>query len=67
MGSGQRLYYIAAQKREGQRDCAGFQMATVRPRVLAMPDRQEGRTGKIIEFDPKLVEEDVITKVLDFY
>ena len=33
MGSGQRLYYIAAQKREGQRDCAGFQMVTVRPRI----------------------------------
>ncbi|MCT2400298.1 electron transfer flavoprotein subunit alpha/FixB family protein [Novosphingobium mangrovi (ex Huang et al. 2023)] len=42
------------------------QMATVRPRVLAMPEREEGRTGKIVEFDPKLVEDDVITKVLDF-
>ncbi|MEJ2458777.1 MAG: electron transfer flavoprotein subunit alpha/FixB family protein [Novosphingobium sp.] len=42
------------------------QMATVRPRVLAMPEREEGRTGKIIEFDPKLVEQDIITKVLDF-
>ncbi|SFG43335.1 electron transfer flavoprotein alpha subunit apoprotein [Novosphingobium sp. CF614] len=42
------------------------QMATVRPRVLAMPDRDEGRTGKIVEFDPRLVETDIITKVLDF-
>ena len=42
------------------------QMATVRPRVLAMPERQEGRTGRIIEYAPQLVEADIITKVLDF-
>ena len=42
------------------------QMATVRPRVLAMPERVPGRTGRIVEFDPKLVEDDVVTKVLDF-
>ena len=33
MGSGKRLYYIARHKREGQRDLAGFQMVTVRPRI----------------------------------
>ncbi|MBU3993392.1 MAG: FAD-binding protein [Alphaproteobacteria bacterium] len=42
------------------------QMATVRPRVLEMPEPAPGRTGRIIEHDPKLVEADIITKVLDF-
>jgi electron transfer flavoprotein alpha subunit len=42
------------------------QMATVRPRVLAMPERQPGRTGRIIACELGLAEEDVVTKVLRF-
>ncbi|PEQ11763.1 electron transfer flavoprotein subunit alpha [Novosphingobium sp. PC22D] len=42
------------------------QMATVRPRVLAMPEREEGRQGRIVEVTPGLVEDDIVTKVLDF-
>ena len=42
------------------------QMATVRPRVLSMPECEEGRTGRIVEFQPALVEADIVTKVLDF-
>ncbi|MCB2076929.1 MAG: electron transfer flavoprotein subunit alpha/FixB family protein, partial [Novosphingobium sp.] len=42
------------------------QMATVRPRVMAMPEAQPGRAGRIVEFDPAIVEDDIITKVLDF-
>ncbi|WP_029007779.1 electron transfer flavoprotein subunit alpha/FixB family protein [Azospirillum halopraeferens] len=42
------------------------QMATVRPRVMAMPDRDETRTGQVIEVTPDLAEEDFVTKVLSF-
>ncbi|TIX51649.1 electron transfer flavoprotein subunit alpha/FixB family protein [Alteraurantiacibacter aquimixticola] len=42
------------------------QMATVRPRVMPMPERDPGRTGRIVEFDPQIVEDDIVTKVLDF-
>ncbi|HZU63534.1 MAG TPA: electron transfer flavoprotein subunit alpha/FixB family protein [Novosphingobium sp.] len=42
------------------------QMATVRPRVLPMPPRQEGRGGRIITYSPAIDETRVITKVLDF-
>lgn len=42
------------------------QMATVRPRVLAMPTPVEGRTGKIIEHQLGLAEADIVTKVLQF-
>ena len=42
------------------------QMATVRPRVMAMPDRIPDRTGRIIDVDPAIAEDDIITKVLDF-
>ncbi|EGD60888.1 electron transfer flavoprotein alpha/beta-subunit [Novosphingobium nitrogenifigens DSM 19370] len=42
------------------------QMATVRPRVMPMPARQEGRTGRIVEYAPAIVEADIVTKVLDF-
>ncbi len=42
------------------------QMATVRPRVMAMPDRQEGRIGRIVEVGADLVEDDIVTKVLSF-
>jgi electron transfer flavoprotein alpha subunit len=42
------------------------QMATIRPRVMAMPDRMPGKRGQIIEHQPKMPEEDVITKILSF-
>lgn len=42
------------------------QMATVRPRVLPMPERQPGRRGRIVEHPLGLAEEDVVTKVLQF-
>src|SRR5271157_5490678 len=42
------------------------QMATVRPRVLSMPERQEGKTGPVIEYDFRLQEEDIVTKILQF-
>ncbi len=42
------------------------QMATVRPRVLSMPERQEGRSGPVIEYDFRLQEEDIVTKILQF-
>lgn len=42
------------------------QMATVRPRVMSMPDRDESRTGRVVEVFPNLRETDVITKVLSF-
>ncbi|MDQ2103054.1 electron transfer flavoprotein subunit alpha/FixB family protein [Azospirillum isscasi] len=42
------------------------QMATVRPRVMSMPDRDGSRTGRVVEVFPTLREDDVITKVLSF-
>ncbi len=42
------------------------QMATVRPRVLAMPLRQSGRSGHIVRHSLGLVEDDIVTKVLEF-
>ncbi|CAP54395.1 electron transfer flavoprotein subunit alpha/FixB family protein [Gluconacetobacter diazotrophicus] len=42
------------------------QMATVRPRVMAMPEAQPGRTGRIVEFKVDVAEDSIITKVLDF-
>ena len=42
------------------------QMATVRPRVMPMPERVEGRSGRIIEYAPQINEAEIITKVLDF-
>ncbi len=42
------------------------QMATVRPRVMAMPARDETRTGRIVEHPLALVETDIVTKVLEF-
>ncbi|MBK1622493.1 electron transfer flavoprotein subunit alpha/FixB family protein [Afifella marina] len=42
------------------------QMATVRPRVMAMPKREPGRTGRLIEHPLNMAEEDVVTKVLRF-
>ncbi len=42
------------------------QMATVRPRVMAMPERVEGKEIRIIEHPLALVEDDIVTKVLAF-
>ena len=42
------------------------QMATVRPRVMAMPRRDDGRSGDIVEMPLALVEADIVTKLLDF-
>ncbi|MFD2406351.1 electron transfer flavoprotein subunit alpha/FixB family protein [Azorhizophilus paspali] len=42
------------------------QMATVRPRVMAMPEPDASRSGEIIEVPFSMIETDIITKVLEF-
>jgi len=45
------------------------QMATVRPRVMALPGRdttRTGRTGRIVEHPLNMTEDEVTTKVIDF-
>ena len=42
------------------------QMATVRPRVMPMPERVERPATRIIEHPLDMAEEDVVTKVLSF-
>jgi electron transfer flavoprotein alpha subunit len=42
------------------------QMATVRPRVMPLPARQTGRSGRFVDHPLGLFEEDVITMVLRF-
>lgn len=42
------------------------QMATVRPRVMAMPEREERPATRIIEHPLGMVEDDIVTKVLSF-
>jgi electron transfer flavoprotein alpha subunit len=42
------------------------QMATVRPRVMNMPRRDEARGGDIVEMPLGMVETDIVTKLLDF-
>ena len=42
------------------------QMATVRPRVMPMPERVEGKTGRLIEHPLTLTEAEIVTKVIDF-
>lgn len=42
------------------------QMATVRPRVMPMPERDGSRTGEITGHPLGMTEEQVVTKVLDF-
>ena len=42
------------------------QMATVRPRVLAMPEPEPGRIGRVIDHKVDLLEELIVTKVLSF-
>jgi electron transfer flavoprotein alpha subunit len=42
------------------------QMATVRPRVMALPPRQPGRMGRIIREEFTLAEESISSKILQF-
>ena len=42
------------------------QMATVRPRVMPMPERVEREPGRIVTHPLGLVEADIVTKVLSF-
>lgn len=42
------------------------QMATIRPRVMPMPERQQKPIGRIINHPLGLVEDDIVTKVLSF-
>jgi electron transfer flavoprotein alpha subunit len=42
------------------------QMATVRPRVMAMPEQDTSRSGRIVEHPLGMIETDIITKVLEF-
>ncbi|MHB1531361.1 electron transfer flavoprotein subunit alpha/FixB family protein [Acidithiobacillus sp.] len=42
------------------------QMATVRPRVMAMPDADPARVGRIVAETLDLSEENIIAKVLEF-
>lgn len=41
-------------------------MATVRHRVMPMPEPQPERTGLVVDFDPALIETDIVTKILEF-
>ncbi|KUO52883.1 MAG: electron transfer flavoprotein subunit alpha [Desulfitibacter sp. BRH_c19] len=41
------------------------QMATVRPRVMSMPERQDGRTGEIIREDMDLKQEEILTRIIE--
>jgi electron transfer flavoprotein alpha subunit len=42
------------------------QMATVRPRVMAMPERRERPVGRVVSHPLGLVEDDIVTKILSF-
>ncbi len=42
------------------------QMATVRPKVFAMPEKDDSRTGEIIREQFSIGEDEVRTKILDF-
>jgi electron transfer flavoprotein alpha subunit len=42
------------------------QMATVRPRVMAMPERRERPIGRVVTHPLGLVEDDIVTKILSF-
>ncbi len=41
------------------------QMATVRPHVMHMPERTEGRSGRIVPVSCQVREEDMLTEVLE--
>ncbi|MHB8167221.1 MAG: electron transfer flavoprotein subunit alpha/FixB family protein [Sulfuricella sp.] len=42
------------------------QMATVRPRVMALAERDASRSGRVIEHPLGMVESNIITKVLEY-
>ncbi|WP_407047838.1 electron transfer flavoprotein subunit alpha/FixB family protein [Methyloraptor flagellatus] len=42
------------------------QMATIRPRVMAMPERTDKPVGRVITHPLGLVEADIVTKILSF-
>lgn len=42
------------------------QMSTVRPRVMPLPPRQPGRTGRIVREEFALAEADIAAKILQF-
>jgi len=42
------------------------QMATVRPRVMAMPERVERPIGRVVTHPLAMVEDDIVTKILSF-
>jgi len=42
------------------------QMATIRPRVMSMPDRDNSRNGRIVTHTLGMIETDIITKVLEY-
>ncbi len=41
------------------------QMATVRPKVFRKPDKQEGRKGELVKFNPVIGEEDLAIKIIE--
>ena len=42
------------------------QMATIRPRVMQMPRRDDSRLGEAVEMSLGMIETDVVTKLLEF-
>lgn len=42
------------------------QMSTVRPRVMAMPPRVEGKTGEVLREELGIAESEVRTRIVDF-
>jgi len=42
------------------------QMATVRPRVMSMPKKDESRSGRLVRDTLSLLETSIVTKLLDF-
>ncbi|ANB35281.1 electron transfer flavoprotein subunit alpha/FixB family protein [Rhodovulum sulfidophilum] len=42
------------------------QMATVRPRVMAMPEPDTSRSGRMVWHSLRMQEDDIVTKVLEF-
>ncbi|MBJ7534746.1 electron transfer flavoprotein subunit alpha/FixB family protein [Rhodomicrobium vannielii ATCC 17100] len=42
------------------------QMATVRPRVFSMPERLDDKSGPVIEYEFTMIEDEIVTKLLQF-
>jgi electron transfer flavoprotein alpha subunit len=42
------------------------QMATVRPRVMSLPRRDESRAGDVVEMGLGMIETDIVTKLIEF-